>query len=162
MSKGLAAAAAAIGATVAVAASVADPGFAAVPTATTAPPPPKAGSYAGTTTQRLGFSLRVAPTRTMLSHARFGFRVRCADRRTLLFSVSPILAGRPWRLNGSGGTGFTHTFRDTTGERYWIRGRFGTHGTVRGTLSTWWRSPRHGICRSGRVDWSARLIRGGS
>src|SRR5579875_1225606 len=155
MIKGLASAAAVIGTTAVAVVGVADTSWASAPTATTAPPPPKAGSYVGSTSQRLGFSLRVAPTRTMLSHARFSFHLRCADHRTLLFVVSPILARQPWRLNASGGTGFVHTFHDTTGERYWIRGRFGTHGSVRGTLWTSWHSPHDGMCRSGRVDWHA-------
>jgi hypothetical protein len=159
MIKGLAAAAAAIGTSAVAAVGVADPSWAAAPTATTGPPPPRAGGYIGSTSQGLGFSLRVADTRTLLTRARFGFRVHCANRRTLRFVVSPILAHRPWRLNAFGGTGFTHTFHDTTGERYWITGRFGMHGTVRGTLWTSWRSPHDGMCRSGRVDWHAGRTR---
>ena len=132
---------------------------AAAPLATTAPPPPRAGAYAGHTSQGLRFSLRVSAMRTALSAGSFGFRLHCADHRTLLFSVSPILTGHAWKLNASGGTGFTHSFRDTTAERYWMRGRFGARGTVTGTLSTSWRSPRDGLCRSGRITWRATLRR---
>lgn len=127
------------------------------PLATTAPPPPRLGAYVGHTSQALPFSLRVARTRTMLSKAHFDFRLHCADHRTLLFTVSPIVTGHPWRLNVAGGTGFTHVFHDTTGERYWIRGRFENHGTVRGRLWTRWRSPHNGMCRSGRLAWHASL-----
>jgi hypothetical protein len=127
------------------------------PNASTAPPPPHAGSYRGSTSQGLSFSVNVAKSRTLLSTARFGFRVHCADHRTLQFSVSPIVAQQPWRLNTTGGTGFTHTFHDTTGERYWIRGRFTGTGKVSGTLSTSWHSPHNGMCRSGSLAWHASL-----
>jgi len=130
---------------------------AASPTATTAPPAPRAGAYDGRTSQGLRFSLRVANSRKMLSMARFGFRLHCANHRTLLFTVSPIVAADPWRLNVAKGTGFTRTFRDTTGERYTVTGRFGGNGAVAGTLSTTWHSPRDGLCTSGRLDWHARL-----
>ena len=129
------------------------------PTATTAPPPPHSGAYLGRTSQGLRFSVSVAPSRTLLSSAGFGFRVHCADHRTLQFSVSPIATTQPWRLNTADGTGFTRTFRDTSGERYWIHGRFTATGTVTGTLSTNWRSPHNGMCRSGRLTWHARLGR---
>jgi hypothetical protein len=128
---------------------------AATPTASTVPPPPHAGTYQGRTSQGLRFSLRVADTQTLLSAAKFGFRIRCANKRTLLFTVSPVVAGDPWQLNLAGGTGFTRTFRDTSGERYWIRGRFGNRGSVTGTLWTSWNSPHDGVCRSGRLTWHA-------
>ena len=129
------------------------------PHASTAPPPPRAGSYSGWTSQGLRFSVNVARSRTTLSTARFGFRVHCSDHRTLQFSVSPIIARQPWRLNTAGGTGFSRSFRDTTGERYWIRGRFSATGKVTGTLSTSWHSPHNGLCRSGRLAWHASLSR---
>jgi hypothetical protein len=139
-----------IGATVMTSSSVA-----ASPTASTVPPRPQAGVYHGRTSQGLSFSVRVANTRMLLSTARFGFRLHCAGNRTLLYTVSPIVAGQPWRLNTAAGRGFTRTFHDTTGERYWIRGLFGPRGSVRGTLWTSWHSPHDGMCRSGWVTWSA-------
>lgn len=144
--------------TIAAGGAVALPAWASMsPTATTTPPPPRAGAYVGRTSQGPRFSLRVARTRTMLSSAHFGFHVRCSDHRLLRFTVSPIVSGHPWRLNVAEGTGFTHVFHDTTGERYWIRGRFESHGRVTGILWTNWRSPHNGMCRSGRVAWHASL-----
>lgn len=144
--------------TVAAGGAIAAPAWAGKsPTATTAPPPPRAGAYVGRSSQGLRFSVSVAPSRTLLSAARFGFRVHCADHRTLQFSVSPIVKGQPWGLNIAGGTGFTHAFHDTSGEHYWIRGRFMATGTVTGMLSTSWHSPHNGLCRSGRVAWHASL-----
>ena len=159
MIKGHATAAAAVGTTAAAVIGIAGPSWAAAPTATTSPPPPKAGSYVGSTSQGLPLSLRVAANRKRLSGAHLRFRMRCADHRTLEFIVSPILARQPWRLNASDGTGFTRAFRDTTGERYWIRGRFIASGKVSGTLSTSWRSPHDGMCRSGPLSWQATRAR---
>ena len=142
----------------AVGATVTTPAWAGLaPTATTAPVPPRAGTYAGQTSQGLRFSVRVSTSRTTLSAARFGFRVHCKNHRTLLFSVSPIVAGQPWKLNTTDGMGFSRTFHDTSGEHYWIHGRFTPAGAVTGTLSTSWRSPHNGMCRSGRLRWQARL-----
>ena len=149
-----------IATTIAAGGAIAGPAWAGLsPTATTAPPPPHAGVYTGRTSQGLRFSVSVAKSRTILSTARFGFRVHCADRRTLQFSVSPIVSDHPWRLNTADGIGFTRTFHDTTGEQYWIRGRFTGTGTVTGTLSTSWHSPNNGVCRSGRLAWHASLSR---
>jgi hypothetical protein len=149
-----------IATTIAVGGAIAAPAWAAIsPTATTAPVPPRAGAYHGHTSQGLHFSVSVAKSRTVLSTARFGFRVRCSDHHTLQFSVAPIVAQQPWGLNASDGTGFTRTFHDTTGEQYWIRGRFSGTGTVTGTLSTSWHSPHNGVCRSGRLAWRATLSR---
>ncbi|MGH2909645.1 MAG: hypothetical protein ACRDK8_10150 [Solirubrobacteraceae bacterium] len=157
MTKGPAAAAAAIGMTAVAIVGIAGPSRAATPTATTAPPPPRAGVYSGHTSQGLGFSVRVAHTRTLLASARFAFRVHCADHRTLWFTVSPIVARQPWHLNSAAGAGFTHAFHDTSGERYWISGRFTGSGMAKGTLSTSWRSPHNGICHSGSLQWYAGL-----
>jgi hypothetical protein len=145
-----------IAAAVATGVTVAAPAWSS-PTATTAPPPPRAGAYVGRTSQALPFSLRVASSRRVLSAAKFGFRVHCAHHRTLQFTVSPIVAGRPWRLNADSRAGFTRAFHDTTGERYWIQARFTGTGTVTGTLSTMWHSPHDGLCRSGPVAWHASL-----
>jgi hypothetical protein len=147
-----------IATTIAAGGAIAGPAWAGKsPTATTAPPPPHAGAYVGRTSQGLRFSVSVAQSRTQLSTANFGFRVRCADHRMLQFSVSPIVNADPWGLNSSGGTGFTRAFHDTSGEHYWIHGRFTGSGTVSGTLSTSWHSPHNGVCRSGRLDWHASL-----
>jgi hypothetical protein len=149
-----------IAAAIAAGAVITTPTWAAAsPTATTAPPPPRAGAYDGRTSQGLRISLLVANSRKTLSTVKFGFRLHCADHRTLLFTVSPIVAKYPWRLNFAKGTGFSRTFRDTTGERYTVTGRFGGSGAVAGTLSTTWHSPRDGLCTSGRLDWHARLAR---
>jgi hypothetical protein len=144
-------------AAVAAGGGVAAPAVALAPTATAAPPPPRAGIYAGRTSQGLRFSLRVAPSRRVLTSARFGFRVHCAARHTLQFTISPILRGQPWRLNTGGGTGFRRSLQDTSGERYWIRGHFSGTTLAAGTLWTVWHSPHNGTCRSGRVTWHATL-----
>lgn len=146
-------------AAVAAGGGVAAPASALAPTATTAPPPPRPGLYAGRTSQGLPFSLRVSPSRKVLTSARFGFRVRCADRHTLQFTISPILRGRPWRLNTGSGTGFRRALRDTSGERYWIRGHFRGMTAAAGTFWTIWHSPHDGLCRSGQVTWDAALSR---
>ena len=146
-----------IATTIAAGGAIAAPAWAGSPTATTAPPPPHAGAYSGRTSQGLRFSLSVARSRTLLSTARFGFRVHCADHRTLEFSVSPIVSDQPWRLNTADGIGFTRSFQDTTGEQYWISGRFSAAGKATGTLSTSWHSPHDGLCRSGRLAWHASL-----
>ncbi len=144
--------------TVAVGGAIAAPAWAGKsPMATTALPPPHAGVYVGRTSQGLRFAVSVAQSRTTLSMASFGFRVHCADHRTLQFSVSPIVNADPWRLNTTGGTGFTRAFHDTSGEHYWIHGRFTGTGSVTGTLSTSWHSPHNGVCRSGRLAWHASL-----
>jgi hypothetical protein len=128
-----------IAAAIAAGAVITTPTWAAAsPTATTAPPPPRAGAYDGRTSQGLRISLLVANSRKTLSTVKFGFRLHCADHRTLLFTVSPIVAKYPWRLNFAKGTGFSRTFRDTTGERYTVTGRRARsrpHGTPRATAS---------------------------
>lgn len=128
-----------------------------MPTATTAPPVPKAGAYTGRTSQGLHFALQVSDSRHSLLAMTFRFRLKCSRHRAPLYTVSPIVARFPWRLNAHRGLGFARTFSDTTGERYMVNGTFGDRGAVTGSLRTTWQSSRFGTCTTGLVSWHAQL-----
>jgi hypothetical protein len=52
--------------------------------------------------------------------------------------------------------GLARSFKDGTGEHYRLSAMFTDAGTVKGKLTTSWRSRRYGRCSSGTITWHAK------
>jgi hypothetical protein len=136
------------------------------PVATPTPDPPaasssklaRAGTYGGTTSQRLPITLRIANGRHALSRARFTVRLRCTGGHRRTVSFRPLRGGH-WMLGTAAGLGFSQAFRSASGEHYRVSGRFTTAGSATGRVSVTFDAHRPAVCSSGAVKWTARLER---
>jgi hypothetical protein len=114
---------------------------------------PLAGLYRGRTSQDRPVRLRVSSSR--LTSLAVGFALNCSRRRAPNSTFSPIPRGSIWRLNTTGGLGFSRTVRGAGGTRDRISGSFSSRGRVAGLLKISWNSRTYGSCSSGRIRWSA-------
>jgi hypothetical protein len=97
----------------------------------------------------------VAASEKAISQVKLSFRLRCTRRRGPAYSFAPSTGSTGWALNQAAGMGFSRSFRDATGERYQLAGKFTAAGSATGTLTSSWQNHRYGSCTTGLIHWHA-------
>jgi secreted trypsin-like serine protease len=128
---------------------------AAAPSGSGASPGAPAGTYRGSTSQRLPLELRIADNGRQLTALAFSFTARCTRRRGA-FRRRFLAAGWRRSLDRHPGSWLSATFAGRHGVLYRLTLRLTTGGSAAGSLSASWHSRATGDCRSGMIRWAAR------